>query len=92
MTPHPPQPYPLPEAPPPLFPPEYTLCAKDILPDYKFPSDFLFGFSSSAVQWEGAVKADGKGPSVWDWASRYAGFIGDNSTAGAFPPEGSADW
>ena len=35
------------------------------------------GYFCSAV-----VKADGKGPSVWDWASRYPGFISDNTTTG----------
>jgi beta-glucosidase len=64
-TPLPPQPYPLPNDPPPLYPDFYTISPKDILPGYKFPRDFLFGWATAAQQWEGAVKADGKGPTIW---------------------------
>lgn len=32
-----------------------------------FPKGFLYGSASAATQIEGATKADGKGPSVWDW-------------------------
>lgn len=81
-VPEPPNPYPLPNAPPPIYPEYYTKRPKDILPDYKFPKDFLFGWATAAQQWEGAVKADGKGPSIWDWASRFPGFIADNTTSG----------
>nr|APR63783.1 hydroxyisourate hydrolase family protein [Populus tomentosa] len=31
-----------------------------------FPKGFVFGTASSAFQYEGAVKEDGRGPSVWD--------------------------
>ena len=61
--------YPMPATPPPLYPDYYTTSPKDILPGYKFPSDFKFGWATAAQQYEGAVKADGKGPSIWDWAS-----------------------
>lgn len=33
----------------------------------KFPKDFLFGVASADQQYEGAVKADGRGPSHWDY-------------------------
>jgi hypothetical protein len=32
----------------------------------KFRKKFAFGISSSAAQFEGAVKQDGRGPSIWD--------------------------
>ncbi|ORY32853.1 glycoside hydrolase superfamily [Naematelia encephala] len=80
-VPEPPKPYPLPNAPPPLFP-EYLLTnPKNILCNYSFPDGFLFGWATAAQQWEGAVMADGKGPSIWDWASRFPGFIADNTTS-----------
>ncbi|XP_015081303.1 furcatin hydrolase-like [Solanum pennellii] len=31
-----------------------------------FPSDFIFGTSSAAYQYEGAANEDGRGPSIWD--------------------------
>ncbi|KAG6759883.1 hypothetical protein POTOM_036377 [Populus tomentosa] len=38
-----------------------------------FPKGFVFGTASSAFQYEGAVKADGRGPSVWDAFSHTFG-------------------
>ncbi|KAH8922793.1 glycoside hydrolase family 1 protein [Atractiella rhizophila] len=35
--------------------------------DLKFPKGFLFGVASAAQQVEGAVKAEGRGPSHWDY-------------------------
>jgi beta-glucosidase/6-phospho-beta-glucosidase/beta-galactosidase len=32
--------------------------------DYRFPEEFVFGFSSSAVQGEGASMSEGRGPSL----------------------------
>lgn len=41
-----------------------TLSSKS---DYlKFPKGFLYGVATSAPQSEGAVMADGRGPSIWD--------------------------
>ncbi len=64
-VPTPPKPYPLPNAPPPLYPDFYTTAPADVLPGYTFPKDFLFGWATASHQWEGAVKADGKGPTIW---------------------------
>ncbi|KAL8287575.1 hypothetical protein RQP46_003433 [Phenoliferia psychrophenolica] len=46
-------------------PPSYALRAQTS--DLKFPKGFLFGVASAAIQVEGAAKADGRGPSSWDY-------------------------
>jgi beta-glucosidase len=46
-----------------------------------FPSDFLWGTATSAYQIEGAVKEDGRGPSIWDHYARRPGTIADHSNA-----------
>ena len=40
-----------------------------------FPNDFLWGVATAAYQIEGAVREDGRGPSVWDTFSRQPGAI-----------------
>ncbi|CAM8984268.1 unnamed protein product [Rhodiola kirilowii] len=46
-----------------------------------FPSDFLFGAASSAAQTEGSIRADSRGPSVWDYFVRTnTEKIADNSS------------
>ncbi|WP_236875227.1 family 1 glycosylhydrolase, partial [Clostridioides difficile] len=32
----------------------------------QFPKDFLWGAATAAPQIEGALKEDGRGPSIWD--------------------------
>jgi len=34
--------------------------------ELKFPTDFAWGVSTSALQIEGSLAADGRGPSIWD--------------------------
>jgi beta-glucosidase/6-phospho-beta-glucosidase/beta-galactosidase len=47
----------------------------------KLPSNFQWGFSSSAYQIEGAAKDEGKGPSIWDLlAHRVPNYVSDNTT------------
>ena len=46
----------------------------------QYPSDFVWGVSTSAYQIEGAVKEGGRGPSIWDTFSHTPGLTrnGDN--------------
>ncbi|KAL2642914.1 hypothetical protein R1flu_010501 [Riccia fluitans] len=46
----------------------------------QFPTDFIFGCSTSAYQIEGGVHEGGKGPSCWDTESSTPGRILDGST------------
>ncbi|KAK4704849.1 hypothetical protein P7C70_g1359, partial [Phenoliferia sp. Uapishka_3] len=51
----------------------------------KFPKGFLYGVASAATQVEGAAKADGRGPSSWDYLchtypSQCNGFAPDVTT------------
>ncbi|KAJ1389836.1 Glycosyl hydrolases family 1, N-terminal conserved site [Sesbania bispinosa] len=56
------------------------ICLTDINRQ-SFPKGFVFGTASSAFQYEGAVKEDGRGPSVWDTFSHSPGKIVDRSNA-----------
>lgn len=44
------------------------------------PSDFLWGFATASYQIEGAVEADGRGPSIWDTFTAIPGKIADGSS------------
>ncbi|PWZ03736.1 glycoside hydrolase [Testicularia cyperi] len=47
----------------------------------KFPKGFKYGVASAAAQVEGAVKADGRGPSIWDYtAHQFPASIADGTT------------
>ena len=41
----------------------------------EFPPDFLWGAAAASYQIEGAVDADGRGPSIWDTFVRVPGAI-----------------
>lgn len=46
----------------------------------RFPQNFLWGASTSAYQVEGAVVADGRGPSIWDTLCTRPGAILDGAS------------
>ena len=52
----------------------------------KFPKDFLWGAGSASFQIEGAVREDGRGPSIWDEFSHQEGRI-----AGGFDADTASD-
>jgi beta-glucosidase/6-phospho-beta-glucosidase/beta-galactosidase len=48
---------------------------------WKFPKDFFLGVAGAAYQIEGAVKAEGRGPSIWDVLThRVVNYISTNDT------------
>lgn len=56
-------------------------CLSENITRGSFPKGFVFGTASSAFQYEGAVKEDERGPSVWDNFSHTADKILDFSNA-----------
>jgi beta-glucosidase len=46
-----------------------------------FPADFIWGTATSAYQIEGAVRADGRGASIWDRFAHTPGKIRDHGNA-----------
>ncbi len=46
----------------------------------RFPVDFRWGFAASAYQIEGAVREDGRGPSIWDTFSHTPGKTDNGDT------------
>ncbi|XP_020588433.1 beta-glucosidase 24-like [Phalaenopsis equestris] len=58
-----------------------SFSSLDHKPHNIFPPDFVFGAASSAFQVEGATKAGGRGPSIWDtFCEKSSGKIVDKST------------
>jgi beta-glucosidase/6-phospho-beta-glucosidase/beta-galactosidase len=48
---------------------------------WKFPKDFWYGVAGAAYQIEGAVKAEGRGPSIWDVLThRVPNYVVTNDT------------
>ncbi|XP_031127532.1 beta-glucosidase 47-like [Ipomoea triloba] len=56
-----------------------SLAEPIIHSESSFPSNFVFGTSSSSYQFEGAFQSEGKGLSNWDVFTREAGHIVDGS-------------
>jgi beta-glucosidase len=50
------------------------------MPRTAFPSDFVWGTATASYQIEGAVRADGRGDSIWDAFCRVPGAIADASS------------
>lgn len=44
------------------------------------PRDFVWGVSTSSYQIEGAVQADGRGPSIWDLYAKVPGRVANGDT------------
>ena len=49
------------------------------LPNRGFPPGFLWGTATASYQVEGAVKEDGRGPSIWDTFSHTPGKVVNNA-------------
>lgn len=72
--------------PPPLyyssFPTGQQVFGRQKNESWSFPKDFWWGVAGAAYQIEGAVKAEGRGPSIWDALShRATNYIVNNYTA-----------
>jgi beta-glucosidase len=60
-----------------ICPPQGVAEPVDTFP---FPPGFLWGAATSAYQIEGAVDADGRGPSIWDTFARVPGRVYNGDT------------
>ncbi|KAF2119941.1 glycoside hydrolase superfamily [Lophiotrema nucula] len=71
--------------PPPLYYPSFPIGQQVPLQakneSWSFPKDFWYGVAGAAYQIEGAVKAEGRGPSIWDVLShRVPSYVITNET------------
>ena len=57
-----------------------TVSASQATTPRTFPSGFLWGTATASYQVEGAVKEDGRAPSVWDTFSHTPGKVVNNAT------------
>src|SRR5689334_18593408 len=56
-------------------------ASREASPNYqRFPKGFLWGTATASYQVEGAVKEDGRGPSIWDTFSHTPGKVVNNAT------------
>lgn len=60
---------------------EIQQCCGENISRRSFPDGFVFGTASSAYQFEGAVKKDGRGQTIWDTFAHTFGKILDFSNA-----------
>ena len=66
----------------PSFPTGQQIPSMGTNSSWKFPAGFWWGVASAAIQVEGAVKAEGRGPSIWDvLLHRVVGYSVANQTA-----------
>ncbi|OJJ30422.1 hypothetical protein ASPWEDRAFT_121098 [Aspergillus wentii DTO 134E9] len=72
------EPTPIPSAD--LIPPPYLDYPDTTYANYSFPKGFWWGVASASYQVEGAVKAEGRGPSIWDAFTHRAMSVADNQT------------
>ncbi|KAD2393622.1 hypothetical protein E3N88_40599 [Mikania micrantha] len=59
----------------------FQRCFADEITRKSFPDGFVFGTASSAYQYEGAVKEDGRGLAIWDKFAHSFGKVTDFSNA-----------
>ncbi|EYU28848.1 hypothetical protein ABFS82_12G093300 [Erythranthe guttata] len=57
------------------------ICCSQNISRASFPKGFVFGTASSAYQYEGAVKEDGRGQTIWDTFAHSFGKVVDFSNA-----------
>jgi len=58
-----------------------TQASRDADANYRrFPDGFLWGTATASYQVEGAIKEDGRGPSIWDTFSHTPGKVVNNAT------------
>jgi beta-glucosidase len=55
-------------------------AARPLQPELRFPAGFVWGTATASYQIEGAVKADGRGPSIWDTFCHTPGRIQGGDT------------
>lgn len=57
-----------------------TTAGAQAVPARQFPRGFIWGTATASYQVEGAVKEDGRGPSIWDTFSHTPGKVVNNAT------------